>query len=311
MSPSVWQVSGGPLNRDYTDLFIRHGVALIGPGDAGPYDPRAPAAAENVVGRFATELQAGDVLVLRKGLASIGAVGIAAGAYQYLPQFDDVNGWDLQHARRVRWYALPDLYTFDTSVFGANAPRFARTNHPAVVDYALRFVNSPPDHWKTAPLPALPPEAPPLEVVPAWLQPLLAQVQDLIPCYQNSAAFGDRPGENELIVHYVVPLLRALGWPVEQIAVQWRCVDVCVFSKLPRVPENIRFLIEAKRLGGRRRGGARPGVGLLARFRRPTRCDCHRWHPLPSVCRPGEFCAGRFHEPGAIETPGAAHAEAD
>lgn len=34
---SVWQISAGPASRSYADVFLKHGVALIGPGDAGPW----------------------------------------------------------------------------------------------------------------------------------------------------------------------------------------------------------------------------------------------------------------------------------
>jgi putative DNA methylase len=39
MSRAVWQISGGPASRAYAEVFLRHGVALIGPGDAGPWNP--------------------------------------------------------------------------------------------------------------------------------------------------------------------------------------------------------------------------------------------------------------------------------
>jgi hypothetical protein len=52
-----------------------------------------------------------------------------------------------------------------------------------------------------------------------------------------------------MIAHYAIPLLRALGWPPENIAVQWRSIDICVFRALPRIPANIEFIVEAKRLG--------------------------------------------------------------
>ncbi len=52
-----------------------------------------------------------------------------------------------------------------------------------------------------------------------------------------------------MVVHFVVPLLRLLGWPIEQIAVNWRKMDVVVFSELPRTPETCRFVVEAKRFG--------------------------------------------------------------
>lgn len=66
---------------------------------------------------------------------------------------------------------------------------------------------------------------------------------------QDTQRFGELPSEDELIVHFVVPLLRAFGWPPERIAVKWRYVDVAVFRSLPRTPENCQFVIEAKRLG--------------------------------------------------------------
>jgi hypothetical protein len=247
----VWQVSGGPANRSYADIFLRHAVALIGPGDAGPWRPGRDDSAFDggFVRRFATEVQPGDIVLLRTGISIIRAVGLVASAYLYLPQFDDVNGWDLQHARRVRWCELPGEYDFGTPVFGANPPRLSRIWSAIVVDYAERFVQSPPTSWQTMPLPALPEEEPPLDDVPASLQGLVAQVHDLASLYWDQTAFGDLPTEDELVAHAVVPFLRALGWPVERIAVKWLYIDVCVFRALPRCPDTCHFLIEAKRLG--------------------------------------------------------------
>ncbi len=36
---TIWQVSAGPADRSYADRFLEHGVALIGPGDTGPWRP--------------------------------------------------------------------------------------------------------------------------------------------------------------------------------------------------------------------------------------------------------------------------------
>lgn len=91
---NVWQVSAGPGDRSYADQFLKYGVALIGPGDAGPWDhDRTDDEFEGgFVRRFASELQIDDVLLLRTGVSAIRAVGLVASEYQYLPQFDDVNG---------------------------------------------------------------------------------------------------------------------------------------------------------------------------------------------------------------------------
>ena len=157
-----------------------------------------------------------------------------ASAYLYLPQFDDVNGWDLQHARRVRWRELPSEYDFGIPVFGANPSRLSRIWSAIVVDYAERFVQSPPTSWQTMRLPALPEEEPPLDDVPASLQGLVAQVHDLASLYGDQTAFGEPPTEDELVAHAVLPFLRTLGWTVERIAIKWHYIDVCVFRALPR-----------------------------------------------------------------------------
>lgn len=251
-SPAVWQVSGGPASRSYADVFLRHGVALIGPGDGGAWSHGRYAydfSLQGFVGRFAEEIAIGDALLLRTGIATISAVGIVASDYLYLEQFDDVNGLDLQHVRRVRWCRLPQEHTFSAQVFGASPTRCSRVLQEEALDFAGRFLKSPPTHWQTTTLPALPPEAPPLDEVPYALRAIVAQAADLVPLFQNEQAFGEFPSEDELIVHFVVPFLRALGWPPERIAVKWRYIDVAVFHALPRTPNNCRFVIEAKRLG--------------------------------------------------------------
>ena len=70
--------------------------------------------------------------------------------------------------------------------------------------------------------------------------------------------------EDESVAHYVVPFLRALGWPAERIAVKWRNIDVSVFSKLPRVPEHCYYLIEAKRLGAGVEGALEQAIGYVS-----------------------------------------------
>ena len=117
----------------------------------------------------------------------------------------------------------------------------------------------------------MPAEEPALESPPRELQELLAQVNDLVEVYWDPDAFGERPMEDELVGHYVIPFLRALGWPVERIAVKWRKIDVSVFSKLPRVPEHCHFLIEAKRLGVGVEGALGQAIGYASAL--GVQCD--------------------------------------
>jgi len=264
-SRAVWQISGGPVVRAYSDVFLRYGVGLIGPGDSGPWSGgREDRDFEgSFVRRFASEMRAGDIVLLRTGLTRIRAVGVVAGDYVYLNSFDDVNGWDLQHARRIRWSELPVEYDFGRSVFGANPPRFSRVHNSVVSDFAHRFVGSPPTHWQGAALPSLPCEEPDLDEIPCAIQGVLAEVLDLYPLFQNPAGFGEQPTEDELVGHFIIPFLRALGWPPEKIAVKWRYVDLVLFSALPRSPENCHLIVEAKRLGAGVEGALSQAKGYL------------------------------------------------
>jgi hypothetical protein len=262
---AVWQVSAGPASRSYAEVLLKHGVALVGPGDAGAWTPDRDDSAfdGSFVRRFASELAVGDVVLLRMGLATIAAIGLVTGGYQYINAFDDVNGWDLQHARRVRWCRLAEPHTFVSSAFGANPPRCSRVWSQDVIDFAERFINSPPTHWQTASLPELPAEEPPLDEVPDVLRGIVAQAADLVPLFQDGQAFGEPPSEDELIAHFIVPFLRALGWPPERIAVKWRYIDVAVFQALPRTPENCHLVIEAKRLGAGVEGALEQAKGYV------------------------------------------------
>ena len=263
---SVWQVSAGPTDRSYADQFLKYGVALIGPGDAGPWSPdRSDEEFEGrFVRKFASELHTGDVLLLRTGLSTICAVGLVACEYQYMQQFDDVNGWDLQHGRRVRWCPLPEPYDFGRPVFGAIPPRISRVHVPDIVDYANRFIRSEPTDWQTKALPSLPKEEAELKAPPPELQEIVAQVHDLLGLYWDVDVFKEQPMEDELVAHCVVPFLRALGWPLERIAVKWRYIDLCVFSALPRIPEHCHYLIEAKRLGAGVEGALEQAIGYVS-----------------------------------------------
>jgi hypothetical protein len=153
MERGVFQLAGGAPGRSHADVFLTYGVALIPPGDSGPWSEARYAydfAIAGFVMRFAEEMRVGDVLLMRADKATVSAVGIVASDYLYLDQFDDVNGLDLQHARRVRWFRLPTNYTFATPVFGASPTRCSRVVNAEARDFALRFVDSPPTGWQTS-----------------------------------------------------------------------------------------------------------------------------------------------------------------
>jgi hypothetical protein len=250
LSRVVWQITSGPPLRPYYELFLRYGVALLGPGDTGAFsserlqDPDY----DDVIKRFAAELKADDAIVLRCGLKQLIAIGLVASHYEYQLEFDDVQGMDLQHCRRVRWFRLPHPPELDGSPFGASPPALRQCHDPAVLDYVHRFLASDPTDWQRAALPSLPKLENPLDRPPAEIAEVVALAKDLLGVYTNSDVMPCPPAENELMAHLVIPFLRALGWPAELIALEWECTDAALFSRLPRIPAHCKLIVEAKRL---------------------------------------------------------------
>jgi len=62
--------------------------------------------------------------------------------------------------------------------------------------------------------------------------------------YQRS----DMPSEHETVAYLVVPLLRALGWTPQRMAIEWNRIDVALFERLPRSDESLRIVVEAKKM---------------------------------------------------------------
>src|ERR1017187_6360122 len=220
---NVWQISAGTGSRTYASTFLRFGVGLIGPGFAGRWMPES--GDEKFDGPFtrklASEVKEGDIFLLRTSAVEVCAVGLVASDYEFLEEFDDVNGWDLRHARRVRWFRLPSSHRFHSSSFGPRPTRFSGVFSDEAIRFARGIVNSPPDDWKTAVLCDLPLLEPLLKEVPENLRDIIGSIQDLRTLYDDPHTLGGRPLEAEMVCHCVVPLLAALGWQRFHIAVEW------------------------------------------------------------------------------------------
>lgn len=270
---TIWQVGGGSTRSPYDELFVNYGLALIGPGDAGRWTPeRSDADFDGIwVRRFATEPRIGDVVLLRVGSDKVVAVGKIASEYQFLEQFDDVNGWDLQHARRVRWRVLSSPQIFPSRVFGANTPRFSAVNSDTLITLANDLMSVGIDGWQYSPLPPLPPPLSAWENPPEFLNKLVGLSQDWSRMIFKERSFCGIPSEDEMLVHFVIPFFRGLGWPQELLAVKWNFMDLVVFRTLPRVPENCLFVVEAKRLGVGAESALKQGTDYAAKL--PRKCD--------------------------------------
>ena len=110
---TIWQVAAGDGSRDYSDVFLKFGVILVGPGAEGNYFANKDAynnnqcwAYRSFMEPFAEGVQVGDLVVLKRPSGEqweIIAVGEVTSGYLFQEVFGDVEGWDLQHCRPVHW----------------------------------------------------------------------------------------------------------------------------------------------------------------------------------------------------------------
>lgn len=109
---TIWQISAGDgKDKNYVKLCLQGGVVVYGPGKYGAWPScKIPMLADGrttmqtgIIRRFAEDVSQGDIVVLRLGTNRVYGVGEVVGKYGHSEIFSDVDGWDLQHFRRVRW----------------------------------------------------------------------------------------------------------------------------------------------------------------------------------------------------------------
>jgi hypothetical protein len=238
----VWQIAAGDQKRKYPEWFLNYGVGLIGG------DPE-----KNPVKSFKNNVKLGHIFILRDGALKITAVGLVVSGYRHLERFDDVNGWSLTDAYRVKWCQLPRPKRLRSLRFGKTPSRFSRVHDTSLTSYAVSIVRSTRRKLKASRLPRLPRVQPSLRRLPKRLEKTIDVAERLSSLFWQEDGPNYHPAENELVALVVVPFLLALGWPPEQIALNWQIgkgkVDVAIFKKMERSPENCAVVIEAKRLG--------------------------------------------------------------
>jgi hypothetical protein len=237
---AVWQVAGGSLSRNYADDFVKHDVVGVGGAKSEPSV------------RFFGRIHDGDVVVLRDGgsRTRIRAIGVVAGDYppEAGPYFL-AQGWPLEYVRRVRWL-LEDAREFDGGMLPRRrVSRLGQAAQSAIISSLRRGALDLDRRLRDLPTPVTPIDLD-STALPESVQSIRLLAERFTGLgFQERVRFGPLPRENEATSHFVVPLLVALGWPYQLIAVEWHRIDIAVFSRLPRAPENCRLIIEVKHVG--------------------------------------------------------------
>ncbi len=262
---TIWQQAAGDTDRDYSDVCLKWDVVLNGPGYAGPW-PKCQLDLQNEgisarkltdLRRFAEDMVDGDLLVLRIGTASILGVGQIVGSYEWSEDFGDIDGWTLQHIRRVRWLwsGRQDFETYALK----QGDTTQKLKVGPVTDW-LAHLPIPDDAW-TRHLVELPTVAAGKDITVDKISEFLfdrgvasASITNLVneigeltriaKWYQRTGM----PSEHETVAYLVVPILRALGWTPQRMAVEWNSVDVALFEQLPRSDTSLCIVVEAKKM---------------------------------------------------------------
>ncbi|MCY2963632.1 MAG: hypothetical protein NT069_08290 [Planctomycetota bacterium] len=271
---TIWQIAGGDTDRSYVSTFLRWDVVAIGPGQFGRwpecksearrgnrYSARVMTCLERFYG-----MQAGDLVVLRLGTSSIYGVGEVVGsATLWLDDFGDIDGWDLEHVRRVKWLWKnePQPQTFDSmtlkwgdTVQKLTSPKvfewLSQLDLPAAsATRGLRELPKSCVNGQPGSLAKIEKVADLLfdEGIPAKsIDDLLEQIDDHVRIARWYARTKQAPSESETVAYLVVPLLRTLGWTPQRMSVEWNHVDVALFNRTPRKDQHLRAVVEVKKM---------------------------------------------------------------
>lgn len=264
---TIWQQSAGDTDRNHVEVCTNFDVILNGPGGHGPW----PACRKTLkhkgtspkkltdLRRFCEEMKPGDLVVLKLGTKEVYAVGKIEDGYIFHPEFGDIDGWDLQHVRRVRWLWKPS----EPKIFDRPVLKFGDTTQHLLKGEVWTWLQ---DTLQVKPiarpqqLAALPPQPSKeflFDEVVEFLcdsriccqsfEEVSKQLERIVELAQWYSTQGEDPSEYETVSYLINPLLRLLGWHPQQMAIEWHNIDVALFANLPRCDKNLTVILEAKR----------------------------------------------------------------
>lgn len=260
-----WLIAAGDELRDYSEVFTRFGIMLVGPGDLGNYFENQKVyeeIGEHTVPRFAKEVQPRDVVILKRGVTSIIAAGIVdkrKDSYFYCEVFGDVEGFSLQHGRYVTWYRPKK----EVRTKGLARGTLTRTNKSHIHQIAEHIINeNKPTHSIKIPPPAK--DVVDEELIRHLIERGLSsgQAEDVIRAFsrirrlgrwyedhwKERAHAGEDISEHETRTFLISPLLLALGWPEQRLKIEWKRLDIAFFETNYSPGDSPMMILESKKL---------------------------------------------------------------
>ena len=263
LNNNLWQVGTGDSTRSYFDVFLQYGVALVGPGDPGKEgmedtahfyqtNPKA-----NNWGAVLKRLDKGHWIIARSGKTRILGVGKVTSEYNFSDLFEDIEGWDLHHFVRVKWYTPLNkdkiLELSDSTMRWVTISECNNQEAKNLISNS-EFEEIEPivkDNWK------LPEKLEIREITDALIEYGI-RIQDaenisniinrIIKLTKWYEANDYKVLEHELRAFLIIPLLISLGWSEQKIKLEYNRIDVALFDEpfkgdYKRSPE---LILEAK-----------------------------------------------------------------
>lgn len=258
---TYWQVAAGEGTRDFSDVFLQYGVMLMGTGHPGsflehPKRYKGHKGWQRKIVTLAESIQRDDVVVMKKRWGTKGAIlaaGRVTGEYEFLEPFDDVDGWDLRHGKKVNWFQ-PDS---PIDVNGLARGTVRRVHNSQIQNQAERLLKEGTE----VPSSEIPQSAKGVSeenlvwsLIENGLRPADAEAVIRAIWHIRRLAgwylyYGEDLSEHEIRTFLIIPILLALGWSEQRIKIEWNHTDISLFREVFRKDSNPFLILESKRMG--------------------------------------------------------------
>lgn len=258
-----WQIGSGSGERDYSQVCLDFGVALVGPGYLGNYKEHPEAYADRKDDikkvRPLVRMKRGERIVLRKGKKRIIAVGEITGEYDYSNLFSDIDGWDLQHFVKVKWKDIKHTFS-DSILSGSTAQRLKDLRAIKLIEnrwdkskflkpkYNLDKIDQAGLELKDSKIEeSLIKSGISIKTAEEMTRTII-RVKKLGKWYLDSKSRYS--AEHEIRTFLVIPFFQSLGWPAQKVAIELgrgrKKIDIALYDDAER--EHPIALIETKKI---------------------------------------------------------------
>lgn len=278
MGEYIWQIAAGTGSRDYSKLFYDWGIATIGTGLNNAWNEKEynensglGPTEKNMLKKFANDIKPGDYIILKIG-KNIKAIGIVeeyknGKAYFWNENFKYIDGWHLGHCVKVKWVKLENQkFKLSKKLSESRFCKYWADDKD--IDKIKKTFESlkPISHKSLKDIEKLKlPEKLHEKNYENYLKPIFDNLQisnlkefwekiSRLQEYTNSDIYNY--SEEEVKIFFIIPILNALGWYNENIAVEHKNVDILLSYNgftardLDKEKENnnVNIIIESKRL---------------------------------------------------------------